>query len=75
MELEVGISNTLGKLLKEGKLDENATISIKVPVLNKTGKSVMLPTEVMMKIDQEKQSMKVATWYISDSAFRMGGLK
>ena len=73
--LEPTIANEVGKILASGPITGNTTITVRIPVLNRNNKTVMLPVDVMIRKDPATGTINIPTWYVSDKAFSIGGLK
>ncbi|MBZ9713020.1 hypothetical protein [Deinococcus multiflagellatus] len=74
--LEPAIANQVGKFLDaKPSLVGNQVIVVKIPVLNRSNKTIMLPIDVRIVRDPATGTLEIKSWYLNANAFNIGSLK
>ncbi|WP_221089880.1 hypothetical protein [Deinococcus aquaedulcis] len=74
--LEPVIANQVGRFLSSKPLTtDNQVITVEVPVLNRSNKTIMMPIDVRIVKNQVTGRLEITSWYLNDKAFTIGGLK
>lgn len=75
-DLEPAISNQLARILSGNpNIIGSQIITVKIPVINRAGKTISMPIDVRVAKNPDSDKIEVRTWYIGNEAFKLGGLK